>query len=249
VAAPLLVAVAVATGLGWRAGYLCPVLPVAVVLVLALRRPARVDVNASVRVAGGASGRGMEPGRLPGRWLDVLLAVSVEFCMVFWSADALSDWQGAHDGQAPAVAALFLVGMAIARAGAGPLTGTGHPLAAVFVAVCVAAGGFAVFWTAPTLAVAGLGLLVTGAGVGLLYPLTVSRAVAAWPQAPDRAAARAALASGLAIGGAPFVLARLADSIGLRAAYLIVPVLLVALAGHAALTLARSTASRHGCPT
>jgi hypothetical protein len=33
----------------------------------------------------------------------------------------------------------------------------------------------------------------------------------------------------MAIGGAPFVLARLADQTGLRTAYLIVPVLLAAL--------------------
>ena len=47
---------------------------------------------------------------------------------------------------------------------------------------------------------------------------------------PDAAAARAALASGLAIGIAPFVLAQLSDAIGLRAAFLIVPVLLLVLA-------------------
>jgi hypothetical protein len=80
------------------------------------------------------------------------------------------------------------------------------------------------------LPLAAAGLAVAGLGVALLYPTTVSRTIAAWPHAPDRAAARAALASGVAIGGAPFVLARLADLTGLRAAYLVVPVLLVALA-------------------
>ena len=49
--------------------------------------------------------------------------------------------------------------------------------------------------------------------------------------APGRlTAARGALASGVAIGGAPFVLAHLADLVGLRTAYLIVPVILAALA-------------------
>ncbi len=97
----------------------------------------------------------------------------------------------------------------------------------------VAAAGFAVFWAAATLPLAGAGLLLAGLGVALLYPTTVSRVVAAWPQAPDRAAARAALASGLAIGGAPYLLARLADGVGLRQAYLVVPVLLLALAARA----------------
>jgi hypothetical protein len=70
---------------------------------------------------------------------------------------------------------------------------------------------------------------LAGLGVALLYPTTVSRVVAAWPQAPDKAAARAALGSGLAIGGAPFLLAQLSDGIGLRSAFLIVPALLLVL--------------------
>jgi MFS family permease len=76
---------------------------------------------------------------------------------------------------------------------------------------------------------AATGLLVAGLGVALLYPTTVSRVVAVWPHAPDRAAAWAALASGLAIGVAPFVLARLSDVANLRIAYLIVPALLAVL--------------------
>jgi hypothetical protein len=58
----------------------------------------------------------------------------------------------------------------------------------------------------------------------------VTSLIATWPQAPDRAAARAALGSGVAIGGAPFVLGRLSDAIGLRGAYLIVPLILGLLA-------------------
>ena len=80
------------------------------------------------------------------------------------------------------------------------------------------------------LALAAAGLLVAGLGVALLYPTTISRVIAAWPHAPDRAAARAALGSGLAIGGAPFLLAQMSDAIGLRAAFLIVPALLLVLA-------------------
>jgi hypothetical protein len=67
----------------------------------------------------------------------------------------------------------------------------------------------------------------------------VSLVVATWPHAPDRAAARAALASGLAIGVTPFLLGRLSDAIGLRTAYLIVPALLIVLA-------ARSVTARPG---
>jgi MFS family permease len=165
------------------------------------------------------------------RWLDLLIAVSLEFCMVFWAASAVADWHHASQGEAPAVASLFLLGMATSRFLAAPITRRlAAPRTLILACVAVAAAGFALFWSGPSLALAGAGLVVTGLGVALLYPTTVSRVVAAWPYAPDRAAARAALASGLAIGGAPFLLGRLSDATGLRTAYLIVPALLAVLA-------------------
>jgi fucose permease len=166
-----------------------------------------------------------------GRWLDLLLAVSVEFCIVFWAASAFIAWDRATLSQAPALASLFLVGMATARALSTRIIGR-IPEQRTLILACIAAAlaGFALFWAAPTLTLAAGGLLVTGLGVALLYPTTVSRVIAAWPQAPDRASARAALGSGLAIGLAPFLLAQMSDRIGLRAAFLIVPVLLLVLA-------------------
>lgn len=151
--------------------------------------------------------------------------------MVFWAASAVTEWHHASEGVAPAVASLFLVGMAIGRSLAVPITRR-MPRERRLTLLCtaVAGAGFVVFWSAPVLPLAGVGLAITGLGVALLYPTTVSRTVAAWPHAPDRAAARGALASGVAIGGAPFVLAHLADLVGLRTAYLIVPVILAALA-------------------
>jgi MFS family permease len=226
VLAPLAVAGALAAGLGWRAGYLVAPL---VVLALVLWPAWRVPMPAAEAPADDAPrGRGRE---LLGPWLEVLFAVSVEFCMVFWAASAVTEWHHASDGLAPAVASLFLVGMATGRSLAVPIT-VRLPNERLLMLLCtvVAAAGFALFWAAPELFLAAVGLTVTGLGVALLYPTTVSRTVAAWPNAPDRAAARAALASGVAIGGAPFILARLADLVGLRAAYLVVPILLAALA-------------------
>lgn len=130
--------------------------------------------------------------------------------------------------------------MALARVAAARLTTGRHPSAVVLSACGAAVGGFAAFWASPGTAAAAAGLLLTGAGVALLYPVTLARLVAAWPHARDRAAARGALASGLAIGAAPLLLARLAEVVGLRAAYLVVPALLAALAAHAAITLTRT---------
>ena len=226
VLAPLAVAGALATGLGWRAGYLVVPLVLLVVIVattwrIPLPEPEVIDPDRA-----GDAGKG-----LLGPWVEVLFAVSVEFCMVFWAASAVIDWHDTSSGAAPAVASLFLVGMATGRTLAVPITRRmPNDRALMLVCIGVAAVGFLVFWATPVLVLSAIGLAIAGGGVALLYPTTVSRTIAAWPHAPNRAAARAALASGLAIGGAPFILARLADHVGLRTAYLIVPVLLLALA-------------------
>jgi MFS family permease len=236
VLAPLAVAGTISAGLGWRTGYLAaPLLALAAAALLAWRMALPAAPASAAHAATG------DAAPLLGRWLDVLLAVSVEFCMVFWAASAVADWHHAPPGLAPAVASVFLVGMAVSRSLAAPITRrlTG-PRTLVLTCVVVAAAGFALFWSAPTLALAAAGLAVAGLGVALLYPTTVSRVVAAWPHAPDLAAARAALASGLAIGGAPFLLGRLSDATGLRVAYLIVPALLLPLALRSATARART---------
>lgn len=225
VLAPLAVGAAISSGLGWRAGYLvAPLFALAIASVPAWRMTLTPIQQTTPTGPGQAA-------PLFGRWFDLLVAVSVEFCMVFWAASAFIDWHRASLGQAPALASLFLVGMAVARFLSTPITRR-LPGQRVLMLTCVgvASAGFGLFWLGPVLPVAAGGLAVTGLGVGLLYPMTVSRVVAAWPHAPDRAAAAAALGSGLAIGGAPFILGRLSYSAGLRTAYLIVLALLIVLA-------------------
>jgi MFS family permease len=226
VLAPLAVSASLAAGLGWRAGYLAAPLVALAGLALPAWRLAMPNAHVTARDAPNGA-----QSPMLGRWLDLLLAVSVEFCMVFWAASAFIAWDRATLTQAPALASLFLVGMAIARAWSARIIRR-IPDQRVLVLACAAAAlaGFALFWAAPTLALAATGLLLTGLGVALLYPTTVSRVIAAWPQAPDRASARAALGSGLAIGIAPLLLAQLSDRIGLRTAFLIVPALLLVLA-------------------
>ena len=238
VIAPLAVSAALVSGLGWRIGYVGPALLALAFLTVPAWRLAMPEAPIAV-----ADARGTASPPLLGPWVDVLVAVSVEFCFVLWSPSALIEWNHASLGQAPALASLFLVGMAVGRGLAAPITRRLRATRLLMLACTgVAAAGFALFWAAPNVLLAAGGLLVAGLGVALLYPTTVSRVVAAWPHAPDRAAAWAALASGLAIGVAPFALARLSDVAGMRTAYLIVPVLLIVLA-------ARGVFSRFGLPS
>lgn len=229
--APVAVSGTLIAGFGWRPGYLVlPLLALAAITLPAwrLRVPAADESTRAIDAG--------LPIPILGRWVDVLVAVSVEFCVVFWAASAVIAWDHALPSQAPALVSLFLLGMATARTlSVQIIRRMPNQRALILASTGVATAGFALFWTAPTLTLAAAGLLAVGLGVALLYPTTVSRLVAAWPHAPDRAAARAALASGLAIGGAPLLLAQISDVTGLRRAFLIVPALLLVLAIRVAL--------------
>lgn len=242
--APAAVAGAIGLGVGWATGYLLPALPVAVVLlvVLVMQRRDWEQVSDAVGVqAEPTPGIGLDAGRLLPRWIALLLAISVEFCLVFWAADAFAEWHDAGPALAPVLAAMFLLGMALVRSVSSRLTAGRHPQVVMVAACAVAALGFAAFWAWPNTIGAAIGLLIAGGGVALLYPAALARVVAAWPHDRDRAAARGALASGVAIGGAPFLLAALADAFGLRLAYLIVPALLIVLAVMTAVSIRRRT--------
>jgi fucose permease len=226
VLAPLAVATSLAAGLGWRTGYLA----IPLLALGAMTLPAwRLALPNGSRPAADTLSAAAAP--MLGRWVDLVLSVSVEFCFVFWAAAAFIAWDRASLSQAPALASLFLVGMATTRTlSARIIRRVPDERALILVCTACAAAGFALFWAAPVLTLGAVGLLVAGLGVALLYPTTISRVIAAWPQAPDRAAARAALGSGVAIGAAPLLLAQISDAIGLRTAFLIVPALLLVLA-------------------
>jgi MFS family permease len=227
VAGPLAVAAGIVVLGDWRLGYL--VLPLVAIVLLAPRIQVSPPTDHPADLHELRAAAGLPPGPMLGRWITLLLSISVEFCMVFWVADALDAWHGASAGLGAALTGLFVAGMAAGRTGSQRLIGDRHPLRVTSASAAVALAGFALFWTAPGIALAAGGLVVMGTGVALLYPLSLARVVAAWPDRPDGAAARAGLASGVAIGVSPLVLAGLADLVGLRTAYLLVPCILVGL--------------------
>jgi fucose permease len=248
VLAPLLVGAALAVGAGWRVGYLAlPLAGVAILLTRLLRAPggppspaeAPAGVASASLAPGAASPGGGVPRAFLDRWFDLVLVVSVEFCLVFWAVDFMRTERGLVPDVAAASAALLTLGMAVGRAATGPIT-RAVPVAPRLLAAdaLAAAAGFALLWAVDQPVVASAGLLLAGLGISLLYPVTLAEALAAWPGAPDRAAARCALASGLAIGAAPLLLGALADALGLRVAILLTPALLAAFLTRCAARLA-----------
>ena len=165
------------------------------------------------------------PGAVARRWAVVTLAVSVEFCFTFWAVARLAA-TGLAPGTAAALSIAFPVGMALGRL-AGPALIRRIPV--VPVAAAVTAAGAVVVGAAGHPAGITAGLAVAGAGVAVLYPVTLAGLVATPGLSARHAVSLGALASGTAIVAAPVALARLAGVMDLRLAFLLTVPLLAAM--------------------
>lgn len=162
-------------------------------------------------------------------WAALVLAVSVEFCMIFWSADYLENSLGMLKANAAQAVSLFLGGMIVGRLAGSRLVQLFSTRSVVIVSILVAASGFLLFWTTSTVVLSLTGLFLTGLGVAGLYPLLLSLAIGVTNNNTVLASARASLASGTAILALPLVLGRLADEFGIRLAYGVVGILLIGI--------------------
>jgi fucose permease len=228
-----LVAMAAPLAVGWAAhlpgGWRWALGVVALAPFLAWPWAARTGPGRALPLAVGAAA---ERRRLPWLywlyWLALVLAVSVEFCMIFWSANYLETSVGMRRANAAQSVSLFLAGMVVGRLAGSRLVRRFPSHLVVIVSVSIAAAGFGIFWAFPRVVPALLGLFVAGLGVASMYPLIVSLAIGV-AEDSVHASARATLASGSAILVLPLVLGRLADAVGIRPAYGVVGVLLIGI--------------------
>jgi MFS family permease len=228
--APLAIGLA-ASFHAWRLALL---LPIVGFVALAAFRPATPKPTALVH----------EPKtRLPGSywfaWALLIIAVSIEFSFVFWGSTIVGRKTGISSADATLLASLFVLGMFVGRAAIGRGIGAGREtrglMAAGLVAIFAGAG---LMWISPDQIVSGVGLFLGGLGTAGLWPLGITVALQRAPKAPMEAAARATLASGLAILVAPSGLGLLSDGVGVVAAW--PAILLLACAGLIVLALTPS---------
>lgn len=225
---PLMIGFGAATVLGWRIGMWVVVVALALVEVW---RGRNVDVFGTRREAGQED----PAGRLPRRVLWSLAAITcflgAEFSLTFWGADLLRVRAGL--GPAAAAAALGSVtgGMLIGRL-LGARLAERFPTERVLKwSVAVALAAFVIAWSFTAWPLVLLGLLLTGVGIGVQWPLGVARVVRHSGGLTNRAAAHAAVAAAIAGGIAPFALGVLSDAAGIHLAFLIVPVFLLLALG------------------
>jgi MFS family permease len=228
-AASLAVGTLSATVLGWRAAVVLPLLGLVVLFASiggrSLGRP---------RVGGRQAAHHRLPGAFWTYSAVVFLGVAVEWCIGFWGASFLAEAVPLSASSAAGAMGLFFGAMLAGRFAASRAARRVHGSRLLLATLLVSGLGFPFLWLSPNVPVAFAGLVVTGLGLGAVYPVGISVAIATAPSASDTAAARLSIAAAGAILIAPFVLGRLSDVVGIAHAF----VLLAPLIAGAALVAA-----------
>jgi fucose permease len=160
---------------------------------------------------------------------------AAEWCITAWGATFVEDAAEVSTDTAVALMAGYFGGVLAGRTLGSRLARRHDPARLLALALGVAAAGFTVLWpsTSPAQALVGLSLL--GIGLGNLFPMATSVAVALAPERAMLASGRAVMMSAFAVVLAPLTVGTLADATSLTAALGVVPVFLVLAA--AGLTL------------
>jgi predicted MFS family arabinose efflux permease len=221
--APLGVGLAAASVLGWRAGPLVAVVAFALVEVWRGR-------NLEAYGGPGEVVTRKEAGALPTDTWWALTAgmtyIGAEFCLSLWGVDLLRDRAGLSPAAAAAGLSTVLGGLFVGRV-FGVQIAERVPVERL-LRISIVAGflAFAVAWLATSPVVILVAMFLTGVGLALVWPLSISRIIRAAAGQADRASALALAFTTTAIGLAPFVLGALAGAVGVHLAFLVVPVLL-----------------------
>jgi fucose permease len=226
--APLLVGASAASGLGWRAALVVPA--VALVLLAARYFSQPLDLRTNAAENDAPADAPTLPPLYWAFWVLVALGVASEWCVGYWGADFLADGTGLTRPAAATSLTAYFAAMLAGRVVSSRLARTMPPAILLAATLFLALFGFPLFWLSPGTLLALAGLFVTGLGIGGVYPLGVSAAIASAPGNTDAAAARLSVGGGGAILVAPFVLGALADRVGISTAFgIVVPMLLAAL--------------------
>lgn len=219
--AAMAVGLFVAVGLGWRAALLLGVV-LAGFLLLFLRG---VPMPAAKLPA--ASDEDRSGGRLPRAywfyWLTIIAFVGVEQSVLVWATEFLARVKGVPVASAAIAAGAFSLGMLVGRLSSSFILKRIKAARALYLSAIVTVPAFFLFWSAPNMPVAVVGLFAVGLGCALQYPLTLTKAIVTAGPFGELATARASLGSGLSILIIPWAIGALADRTGLLAAISLLP--------------------------
>jgi fucose permease len=225
IATPLLIGALATTALDWRFAFVVGAAAVAAAAggVGAVHVPAPAPGSG----AGGPIVRRLEP-----TLVVVFAIVALEFSISFWLASYLDDSVGlSRRGAVAMVSGLYAANLA-GRLLASRLARRVSPARLLAGALLLALIGLPVLLAAHGAAAAALGIAVSGAGIGAMFPLTSSLHVGASPRTADGALGEILAVASVGQIAGPLVAGAIAEAAGLRAGLAIGPAL-VLLAGAA----------------
>jgi MFS family permease len=263
---PLLVAVLASTALSWRFAMVigAALVGVAVLWIGAVRVPEREGLERRRTVGApdaAATGSGPDadapggrdradrsasasPVRTRRRFQSLLAVVfsivALEFGLSFWLASYLNVSVGLEKGLAVAlVAALYGANLA-GRLLASRLARRVEPARLVAIALLTALVGLPILIASHAAGPATLGFVITGMGIGALFPLTSSLHVGRSRRTADAALGQILVVAAFGQTFGPLAIAAIAQVTSLRAGFLVLPALVLAASAALALAVRRS---------
>lgn len=207
---------------GWRWSFVLPALAYAA-YGLAIRNLPLGDV----RMHSGAGGSERLSAAFWCHWAMLSLGVAAELSMAVWGPSYLETAARLPRDMALWSSMIFPMGMFVGRAAVSLMLRRMRAEALVLPSMLLGALGVLAFVTAQGFWLAAGGMFLAGLGMAGLYPFGITLAMLAAGEARDRGAARAALASGAATLIAPVMIGAVADRLGMRAAFGLIPVFLL----------------------
>lgn len=228
--APLAVGAAAAALGSWRWGVLGLAAAGLVLALVARGRPLP-----SVATAPGDDAAG---GPLPALARTgvalVFTGVVLEWSVSYWGATYLREVTALAEATAVSAMFLFFGAMLVGRVVSGVLVRRTDPLRLLATGLVVAAAGLGLNAVSTVPAVALAGLVLLGLGVAVQFPLGLTLAVAGAPARAPVVSSRCIVTGSTAVLLGPLLVGQLADAVGLRAALLLLPVVVLAAGALAA---------------
>lgn len=220
---PAVVSVCAATWVGWQFSFV-------IVFVVVVVAAAAVGMTQLPRPRPPQAARAAdETGHhSPRRTLTTIFAVvGLEFTLSFWAASYLHDDVGvAQDTAVAMVSALYAANL-VGRLVASRLARRLSTALVLRLSLATALAGLPMLLLAGNVVVAGIGLFVTGMGIGGTFPLASALHVAASHRTADAALGQILTLAGLGQIACPLIAGALAQVSDLRVSLLVLPALVL----------------------
>lgn len=219
---PLVIGGLAGTGASWRFAFVIGAAIVASAVLLV----GRADVPEPLRgPPQKPRHRGLQPSLV-----IVVGIVALEFALSFWLASYLNESVGLARNTAVALVSVLYAANLAGRFVASRLARTQSPERLLLIAMAVVLCGLPCLLAATDAPVAMTGIVVAGAGIGALFPLTSSLHVQATAGTADSALGQILSVAAIGQLGGPLLAGAIAQAVTLRAGLLVMLPALLALA-------------------